>query len=121
MNIHLPEVIGIATELARAPRKPQAVQPLEVWLTGDASDRARDGLQQLAITLVDLRAPKQTKHGSFRGDVKIYPASVVKMFYLAAAHRWMEDGKLQDTAELRRAMRDMIVPRGTPVMLEICL
>src|SRR5262245_13944681 len=37
---------GIATELARAPRKPPAVQPPEVWLTGDASDRARDGLQQ---------------------------------------------------------------------------
>ena len=44
---------GIATELARAPRKPPAVQPLEVWLTGDASDRARDGLQQLGITLVE--------------------------------------------------------------------
>jgi len=31
------------------------------------------------------------------------------LFYLAAAHRWMEDGKLADTPELRRAMRDMIV------------
>ena len=36
-------------------------------------------------------------------------ASVVKMFYLAAAHRWMEDGKLKDSEELRRAMKDMIV------------
>ena len=62
---------------------------------------------QLAITLIDLRgAPK---HGSFRGDVRIYPASVVKAFYLAATHRWLEDGKITDTAELRRAMKDMIV------------
>ena len=39
----------------------------------------------------------------------IYPASVIKLFYLAAAHRWMEDNRLRDTPELRRAMRDMIV------------
>jgi beta-lactamase class A len=64
---------------------------------------------QLAVTLVDVRDAKQPKLGSFRGDVPIYPASVVKLFYLAAAHHWMEDGKLADTAELRRAMRDMIV------------
>ncbi|HAV63236.1 MAG TPA: serine hydrolase, partial [Verrucomicrobiales bacterium] len=35
--------------------------------------------------------------------------SVVKLFYLVAAHRWMEDGRLTDTPELRRAMKDMIV------------
>ena len=38
-----------------------------------------------------------------------YPASVIKLFYLAAIHRWLEDGKINDTEELRRAMRDMIV------------
>ena len=64
---------------------------------------------QLAITLVDVRDAKQLKHGSARGGVAIYPASVVKMFYLAAAHRWLEDGKISDTAELRRALKDMIV------------
>jgi len=46
---------------------------------------------------------------SYRGDAQIYPASVVKLFYLVAAHRWLEDGRLQDTEELRRAMHDMIV------------
>lgn len=64
---------------------------------------------QLAITLVNLREIKQPKLGSFRSGVPIYPASVVKLFYLAATHRWMEDKKLADTAELRRALRDMIV------------
>ena len=64
---------------------------------------------QLAITLVDVRDAPQLKHGSARGSVAIYPASVVKMFYLAATHRWLEDGKISDTAELRRAMKDMIV------------
>ena len=64
---------------------------------------------QLAVTLIDLRDVEHPLRASYRGDVQIYPASVVKLFYLAAAHRWMEDGKLQDTPELRRAMRDMIV------------
>ena len=64
---------------------------------------------QLALTVVDLRTPDQPAFGSVRGDVLIYPASVIKLFYLAAVHRWLEDGKLADTPELRRAMRDMIV------------
>src|SRR5205807_10262751 len=46
---------------------------------------------------------------SFRGDAAIFPASVVKLFYLVATHRWLEDGKLQDSEELRRTMHDMIV------------
>ena len=69
------------------------------------------GLQsnQLAVTLIDLRPGTAPEAGSFRGDEPIYPASVVKLFYLAAAHRWMEDARLSETEELRRAMRDMIV------------
>jgi hypothetical protein len=63
----------------------------------------------VAATLIDLRHPEQPMRASVRGDVAIYPASVVKLFYLAAAHRWLEDGKLPDTPELRRAMKDMIV------------
>jgi beta-lactamase class A len=64
---------------------------------------------QLAVTLIDLTDAGHPVQASYRGDVQIYPASVVKMFYLAAAHRQMEDGKMEDTAELRRAMKDMIV------------
>jgi hypothetical protein len=64
---------------------------------------------ELAVTLVDLRDPAKPGWASYRGETQIYPASVVKLFYLAAAHHWMETGRLQDTPELRRAMRDMIV------------
>lgn len=64
---------------------------------------------QLAVTLVDLREPTRPEHAAYRGGERMYPASVIKMFYLVAAHRWMEDGKLPDTEELRRALRDMIV------------
>ena len=64
---------------------------------------------QLAVTLADLRDPARAQTASVRGAVPIYPASVIKLFYLAAAHRWLEDGRLTDTPELRRAMKDMIV------------
>jgi hypothetical protein len=65
--------------------------------------------EQLAVTLIDLRNPTRPERASFRGDVAIYPASVVKLFYLAATERWLEDRRLTDTPELHRALHDMIV------------
>src|SRR6201991_4574431 len=65
--------------------------------------------KQLSITLIDRRDTKRPVTASFRGNERIYPASVVKLFYLAAAQRWLEDKKIEDTAELSRAIRDMIV------------
>jgi beta-lactamase class A len=67
---------------------------------------------EIAVTLIDLRDPQKPSQASYRGGEQIYPASVIKMFYLVAAHRWMEDGKIKDTEELRRAMKDMIVDSG---------
>lgn len=64
---------------------------------------------QLSITLIDLRDPAHPAQASFRGNERVYPASVVKLFYLVAAHRWLEDKKIEDTPELRRALKDMIV------------
>ncbi len=63
---------------------------------------------QLAITLIDL-SKQHPLIGSYHGNERIYPASVVKLFYLVAAHRWLQDGRLKDTAELRRGLHDMIV------------
>ena len=64
---------------------------------------------ELAVTLVDLRDPANPVWASYRGDVLIYPASVIKLFCLQAAHAWLERGQLTDTEELRRALHDMIV------------
>jgi beta-lactamase class A len=65
--------------------------------------------KQLSITLIDLRDSQQPVTASFRGNERIYPASVVKLFYLAATHRWLEDKKLIETPELKRSLKDMIV------------
>lgn len=46
---------------------------------------------------------------SYRGGERIYPASVVKLFYLVAIHEWLEKGMTQASKELERAMGDMIV------------
>jgi hypothetical protein len=65
--------------------------------------------KQLSITLIDMRDPQRPVTASFRGNERVYPASVVKLFYLVAAHRWLEDRTIKQTAELNRALRDMIV------------
>ena len=64
---------------------------------------------QLSITLIDLRDPQHPVSASFRGNERVYPASVVKLFYLVAVHRWLEDKKIQQTDELKRAVHDMII------------
>ena len=65
--------------------------------------------KQLSITLIDLSDLQHPVTASFRGNERVYPASVVKLFYLAAAHRWLEDKKITETPELTRALKDMIV------------
>ena len=92
--------------------------PLSLWaadLQKSVDEAVAEALQkgvgsnQLAVTVLRLADDAQPLEASYRGDVPIYPASVVKLFYLVAAHQWIEDGKIQDSEELRRAMRDMIV------------
>jgi hypothetical protein len=46
---------------------------------------------------------------TYRGLERIYPASVVKLFYLVAVQEWLEKGMVQTSGELERAMGDMIV------------
>lgn len=52
----------------------------------------------------------QVKGFSYRGVERIYPASIVKLFYLVAVHEWLEGKMVAETVELNRAIRDMIVP-----------
>ncbi len=52
---------------------------------------------------------QRPRGASYRGVELIYPASIVKLFYLVAAHEWMERQMVPSTPELERALRDMIV------------
>ena len=46
---------------------------------------------------------------SYRGVERIYPASVVKLFYLVAIHQWLGTAMVPNSPELERAIKDMIV------------
>ena len=65
--------------------------------------------EEISATLIDMSDPKQLKSASFRGNDQMYTASVVKMFYMAALERQLEDGKLKMSPELERGLKDMIV------------
>jgi beta-lactamase class A len=45
---------------------------------------------------------------AYRGVERIYPASVVKIFYLVAIQEWLEKAMAHTSKELERAMEDMI-------------
>ncbi len=64
---------------------------------------------RIALTVIDLNDRQHPAWGGYRGDEAFYPASVCKLFYLNAAHAWLESGKLQETPELDRAIHDMVV------------
>ena len=51
----------------------------------------------------------QVRGFSYRGKERIYPASIVKLFYLVAIYEWLEGGMIPESAELKRAIKDMIV------------
>ena len=59
---------------------------------------------------------------TYRGVERIYPASVVKLFYLVAVNEWVEKGMTSTNRELERAIRDMIVDSsndGTSLVVDI--
>lgn len=73
---------------------------------------AETGIQpdEIAATYVELDGGKGPyKMGQYRGDALFYPASVVKLFYLAFAHERMERGDIRRSDEVDRCLRDMIV------------
>ncbi|ERN42730.1 hypothetical protein KR51_00005770 [Rubidibacter lacunae KORDI 51-2] len=45
----------------------------------------------------------------YRGVEPFYPASIVKLFYLVAAHEWLEQEMIPLSGELERALHDSIV------------
>jgi beta-lactamase class A len=105
-------VCFVALTSAQTPTSKDSLQDLVNRAAKTTLDRfAAKKLEekQLSITLVDLREAQHPVTASFRGNERIYPASVVKLFYLVAAERWLEDKKIQESPELTRAIHDMIV------------
>ena len=105
-------LVAVLTISASAAAQQTSLQDLVNRAAKTTLDRFADKKLQeneLSITLIDLRDPKRPATASFRGNERVYPASVVKLFYLVATHRWLEEKKIEQTPELTRAVRDMIV------------
>lgn len=64
---------------------------------------------KVSAALIDVTDPTLLRTADVAGENALYPASVVKMFYMAALERQLEDGKVLMTKELERGLRDMIV------------
>ncbi len=61
-----------------------------------------------AFTILTAARNGMVLGASHRGAAPIYPASVVKLFFLAAVQAWLSAGRLSRTRELRRACSAMI-------------
>ncbi|MEX0879354.1 MAG: serine hydrolase [Thermoanaerobaculia bacterium] len=73
-----------------------------------AAGLSEDGL---SIAIIDLTAPTPVPSfptGAYRGDVSYYPCSVVKLCFLSYYEAQKQAGKLPDSPELARAVKDMI-------------
>jgi beta-lactamase class A len=93
------------------PSAPGSPGSADSWLASVAAEVvaefASKGLKEdgLSIALLDLGGGADA---SYRADVSYYPCSVVKAFYLAYYEAEKEAGRLKDTPELVRAVKDMI-------------
>lgn len=79
---------------------------------------------QIALTWIVYEPPYQVNTGgalsaeafwqykpqgiSYRGIEPIEPAGLVQLFYLVAMHVWLEQGMVQPSSEISRALTDMV-------------
>jgi beta-lactamase class A len=109
------DAIEIVPPKSYMPPKMRQARELQVMLDGVITELLKtypnDSFKQtdVAATLISVRDPKEFLTANFRGGERIYPASVVKMFYMNALERQLEDGKVGMTNELGRGLKDMIV------------
>jgi len=120
LNVHVTaQNAAVTVEIVRSP----AYKPLKLENSGELQTLLRTSIdevlsshaahtfkpEEIAATLIDLSDPKKLRWANYRGEEPIYPASVVKMFYMAALHQQLQDGKVKLTSELERGLKDMIV------------
>jgi beta-lactamase class A len=109
----LAAALAAAAPATARPPEPEDLSPALAAIAREtAAEFAAVGLTEegLSISLRELARPsgEPPRHGGFRGDVPQYPASVVKIFFLAYAAAREDAGKLKVTPELERALQDMI-------------
>jgi hypothetical protein len=61
--------------------------------------------EDLAISIVDVTNPNIVARGDHQGDVRFYPASVIKLFFMADVYTTRK----QNIGDVDRALREMVV------------
>lgn len=103
------EIVKPKTYAAPMMASSAELQSILAKAVSDVSEKHAFKPNEIAATLIDLGDPAKPAMAEINGELKIYPASVVKMFYMAALHRQLEDGKIVMTPEMERGLKDMIV------------
>jgi beta-lactamase class A len=70
--------------------------------------------KKMAVGLVDLSDPYNTKFARVNGDVMMYAASLPKLAILLAAVQSLEDGTLEETPDVLQDLRLMISQSDNP-------
>lgn len=66
--------------------------------------------EDVGISVYEIkRSDNNWVRGGYRSEEQMYPASVVKMFFLAFAAHQLDEGAITLSQEMQRAARDMIV------------
>lgn len=101
-------------EARRIGQEPRRSAPLED-LAREAALRAVEetggGMvvaNDIWVTVIDARDSHDPRVGSYQGDRPVYPASVIKMCYMAAAYRQAQLGLIEMNAEVRKTIHDMM-------------
>ncbi|MBC7185687.1 MAG: serine hydrolase [Calditrichaeota bacterium] len=95
-------------------QEPQPWAPLQELLCTAAQqaltecDNPKAEGGSLWATLIDLRDPHLPKLASYHGNEKVYPASVIKAFYMVAVFHQVQQGMLRLDRALRRDLELMI-------------
>lgn len=95
-------------------REPQRWPPLQEFLTAAAEQTlatcqvSEPQRRILWASLIDLCDPRLPKMASYYGDEKVYPASVIKAFYMVATYYQVQQQMLHLDRGLRRDLRMMI-------------
>jgi hypothetical protein len=108
-----PEPLKPAARVAKVDPSPQLDELLAQVAKDTVAAFASKGLtdEGLSIAVIDLTGAGPTASfpaGAFRGDASYYPCSVVKICFLSYYEAQKEAGRLRDTPELARAVKDMI-------------
>src|SRR5260370_30662873 len=111
MRLRIVFVLSLFAAAARAdfrefkalPVDPSIATNLKAVVDQTLKENPKLTADSVAISLIDLTKPSTISRGDYHGDAPFYPASVIKLFFLAAAFH-PEKG---DDPRMPRARKEM--------------